>query len=268
MVMGWMLSLSFAGAGAVSSVDEVAADRERIQRHLAEVERELRSADTSALGPALRAERAKNLDRLHAYWTAGVFPRNGDFVGERVPYFIDADDRACAVGHLMIESGAVELAASIRTNENNAKLLEMRTPGLAAWVARSGLSAQEHARIQPAYCDCPEDEAPVCGSDGHTYLNECYATTCAGVEVAHEGVCEGEMTTGWPEPGTTTEPGTDSGSEGSGGSTSSATTSSSDTKDDDDDAPADKGCSIGGGASGSIALAFLVLAHVRRTRRR
>lgn len=267
--MGWMLSLSFAGVGAVSSVDEVAADRERIQRHLAQVERDLRAVDTAGLSVELRAERAKNLDRLHAYWTAGVFPHNTDFVGQRVPYFIDADDRACAVGHLMIESGAVDLAASIRAGENNAKLLEMQTPGLEAWVARSGLTAREHARIQPSYCDCPEDEMPVCGSDGHTYLNECYAVTCAGVEVAHEGVCEGEMTSGWPEPGTTTE----AESESSGSTTTSTTAGGEsdgedDGDDDDDDAPADKGCSIGGGAGGSIALAIVVLARVRRTRRR
>jgi MYXO-CTERM domain-containing protein len=262
MVIGWILSSSIAGVGAGSAIDEVDADRTRIQRHLAEVERDLRAVDTSAMTAELRAERARNLDRLHDYWTAGVFPRNADFVGQRVPYFIDAEDRACAVGHLMIESGASELAASIRHGENNAKLLEMQTPGIAGWVGGSGLSAQEHARIQPSYCNCPEDEAPVCGSDGHTYLNECYATTCAGVEVAHEGVCEGEQTTGWPEPGTSTDPGT------STGATTSTSAGSTDTNDDDDDAPADKGCNVAAGSGGWLGLAIVVLARVRRTRRR
>ncbi len=38
-------------------------------------------------------------------------------------------------------------------------------------------------------CACPEIYAPVCGVDGMTYSNACEAR-CAGVEIAHEGMCE------------------------------------------------------------------------------
>ncbi|MCY0989187.1 Kazal-type serine protease inhibitor, partial [Nannocystis sp. ILAH1] len=157
---------------------------------------------------------------------AGLFPHNSEFIGERVPFFIDEDGVACAVGHLVIESGFAEVAAEIAERENNARLLDMTHPALSGWIAQSGLTAEECARIQPEYCDCGPEFTPVCGVDGVSYANACYAETCAGVAIAHEGVCKGEgSSSGWPEPGTGTGQDETTGGETTSSGTSEATDS-------------------------------------------
>jgi hypothetical protein len=206
----------------VEPIDPREFDRARIQRHLAAVEADLRARDTSHLPPTLRRERSRNLDRLRAYRLTGEFPRNSDHPGERVPYFIDDDGVVCAVGHLVVESGFVAVAEEIHATENNTRLLDMTHAALPAWIAASGLTAEECARIQPNYCNCGDDYAPVCGVDGKTYYNACYAETCADVAIAHDGPCLGPGTTGWPNAGT-------DGSESTASETGTSETGTSET---------------------------------------
>ncbi|WP_256254022.1 Kazal-type serine protease inhibitor family protein [Nannocystis exedens] len=258
---------------------QVDADRARIQKHLETVETELRARDTSHLPPALQAERARNLDRLHAYRLGGLFPKNPDFIGERVPFFIDEDGVACAVGHLVIESGFAEVAGEIAERENNARLLAMTHPALSGWIAQSGLTAEECARIQPEYCGCGDEYAPVCGVDGKTYGNACYAETCANVAIAHEGVCKAEETTSdWPDAGTSTGPGDSTGGDSTGGESSggdssgeqpgSSSGSGSESDGHDGEHQRKSGCSLGQDAAGAPALALLLVLAARRRRLR
>lgn len=43
------------------------------------------------------------------------------------------------------------------------------------------------------YKPCPDDVAPICGSDGFSYQHECLAI-CQGVKVASQGLCAGDTT--------------------------------------------------------------------------
>jgi hypothetical protein len=263
--------LGFILLTAIEVTGQVEADRIRIQRHLETVETELRARDTSHLPPALQAERARNLDRLHTYRVAGLFPQNPDFIGERVPFFIDEDGVACAVGHLVIESGFADVAGEIAARENNARLLDMTHPALSGWIAQSGLTAEECARIQPDYCGCGDEYAPVCGEDGQTYGNACYAETCAGVAIAYEGACKAEESTSdWPDAGTSTGPGDSTGGETTSDETTGEEPGSSSGSSSEGEPPAERkaGCSLGQERTGAPALALLLLLAARRRRAR
>lgn len=141
----------FAGSGGPAAAPpdpEVA----RIQRHLATVERELRSRDVSDLAPAQRAARARIIESLHAYRLRGVFPNNSDFRDRAVPYFIDRYGTRCALAYLIEQSGHGDLVGRVAVSRNNAFISELAdNPELLAWLQQNGLTVGEAARIQPAY---------------------------------------------------------------------------------------------------------------------
>lgn len=137
-----------------------------VQRHLRHVVATLSAVD----GPA---QRAVVLARLAAYAEGGVFPRPTGTIrvraravqaprafagpGERMPLFRDGAGTWCAVGHLYA-ADEPEAAADLADRVGDGYLPEVEDAGLRAWAARSGLTPDELAWIQPTYCF----EAPVC----------------------------------------------------------------------------------------------------------
>lgn len=121
-----------------------------LQFHLSETEKLLRSRDVSGLSPQARANRNKNLDVLHRYMLAGVFPVNSGHQ-HRQPYFIDINNTFCAVGYLMKESGAEAEAREIQRTQNFSYLADIHHEKLMGWVQQSGLTFDELALIQPGY---------------------------------------------------------------------------------------------------------------------
>ncbi len=146
------------------------AETTRIRTRLASVEQQLRRTDVSKLTPAQRAARARNLDVLHAYWVRGVFPKNTDFPGERMPYFVDRYGTRCAMAYLIEQSGHGDLVARVAATNNNARIRELKSdPELVAWLRDNGLTAAEAAHIQPEYGPppLPVEPSPVKASQGY-----------------------------------------------------------------------------------------------------
>ncbi len=126
------------------------SDQEIIRYHLGLVQQELLAKTPEGLTEVQIARRAQSLKVLGEYRERGLFPKNSGH-SIRTPYFIDDANTACAVGYLMRESGAAELAEHIRETGNHLYVREMEYPEVVAWADHNGFLLEELAWIQPTY---------------------------------------------------------------------------------------------------------------------
>jgi len=99
--------------------------------------------------------RELQLQRLRGYRLAGRFPRNEHFPGRYVPYFRDRHGTLCAVGYLVQQDGGRDIVEGIVRADNHVRLRDVRSGPLIDWIARSGLTREECALIQPTYWQEP-----------------------------------------------------------------------------------------------------------------
>lgn len=122
-----------------------------IQLHLKLVEEDLRCNMPETLSSEQRLKRKAGLDLLRQYWQAKQFPINNNHPGQVVPYFIDDFGTACAVGHLVRETGFETFAQRVQAENNYAYIEDMDYPELREWAAEYGFSEVELRWIQPSY---------------------------------------------------------------------------------------------------------------------
>jgi len=149
-----------------------------IQLHLSLVEKYLRNNPPKNLTEKQIKNRIQGLDILKDYWQKGVFPQNL-YHSKTIPYFIDDFNTACAVGHILRESGGAELAHRIAKEMNNAYLKDMAFDDLPLWAEKMGFSLFELKWIQPSYSpaidyylNSIDQVQPDCNqNNGHIYLD-------------------------------------------------------------------------------------------------
>jgi hypothetical protein len=140
---GKQIAATFNSAGNLSFNDW-------IKNHLMLVERTLRQRSVENLNASQRHNRLQLLDELNGYWHTGVFPVN-DYLAYNNPVFIDRNGTHCAVGYLMQQSGADNLAMQIDADNKFVYVKEIKTKGVAEWATKNGFTIDELAWIQPGY---------------------------------------------------------------------------------------------------------------------
>jgi len=96
----------------------------------------------------LAAARAQQLQRLHDYRVAGVYP--ADALGKPLAVFRDAQGRMCPMAHLISKSGHDDLVTSVAAQNNALRLADVTEGPLVDWILDSGLTREEVIEIQGA----------------------------------------------------------------------------------------------------------------------
>jgi hypothetical protein len=147
--------------------DTERAEVVRIQRHFDGALELLAQRDLSGLTAEQRARRAALTGVLARYRDRGLFPRNYDFPGQAMPYFIDRRTGVlCAVAHLMESTGRRDLVERVADADNNVWVPELAgNAEFEAWLGENGLTLAEAARIQVPYVGDPPPQLVEGGSE-------------------------------------------------------------------------------------------------------
>ncbi len=103
----------------------------------------------------LAKNRARHLDQLHAYWKAGVFPRN-EYLPMIGNVFKDSSGHLCAAANLMSLDGHNELVDRTAKENNFVRLADVKEGDLYEWILQSGFTREEVAMIQVPYMPAPQ----------------------------------------------------------------------------------------------------------------
>jgi HEAT repeat protein len=150
MFVALLASISTGSNAAVSAVAPGDSSQiELMKAHYAAVEEELLRCGPAGLTPEQCARRAQLIEVLRAYRERGVFGRNVDRPGVRLPMFVDHDGRRCAVAELLHATGDDALVDAVHERRNDAWVVDLANEReFREWLNANGLTIEEAARIQ------------------------------------------------------------------------------------------------------------------------
>ncbi|MBL8754433.1 MAG: HEAT repeat domain-containing protein [Planctomycetes bacterium] len=163
--------LSLAATLAAQATDLPRVEVADLVRHYTNVEAELRAAPLPA-DPEVAARRLQALDHLHTYRERAEFGRGPASAEGRIPLFVDAEGRRCAVAFLLDHTGHGDVTLDIHRRRNRAWVAELLDePALGNWLTANGLTVAEAARIQgphvrPTVMPPPRPPRPLENPDG------------------------------------------------------------------------------------------------------
>ena len=157
LVVATIALVALAGAAAPGplhgATDGEPAQVARIRAHFDSVLVELAARDVGALTPAQLERRAALVSALAAYRDRGLFPKNYDFPGQAVPYFVDPHTGVlCAVAHLLESTGRRDIVDRVSRGDNNVWVPQLANDtAFTGWLSAQGITLAEAARIQVPY---------------------------------------------------------------------------------------------------------------------
>lgn len=116
--------------------------------------KKLTARELDGLKSQLLAARKKHLDMLHAYWQAGVFPKNLD-KPVVANIFRDGMGHLCAVANMVDKDGLHEVVDETARTNNFVRVASLDSGPLYDWSLTSGFTREEIAMIQVPYMPPP-----------------------------------------------------------------------------------------------------------------
>lgn len=155
-------ALLFQAPQSTQTPDPLAAERTAARERYEKVEAELSRASLESLSPEQRAARASLLDVLDAYVERADFGVQSLAPGARLPQFVDADGRRCAMAELLHATGEDDLVQAVATADNTVWVVELSSDQrFLGWLDQHGLALDEAARIQgPSMPQIPDVPSP------------------------------------------------------------------------------------------------------------
>jgi hypothetical protein len=142
--------------GKSNAADTTMTEKDKVSCHLLFALNELKGSTSSCSDPRAKEHRFRVLHALEQYIEAGNFPQNEKSPNQRYPCFVDSRGTACAVAHMMLETGAAQLVRDIAYAHKHDTIAQIAEdvallPRIQTWATTNGVDLAEVALIQPTY---------------------------------------------------------------------------------------------------------------------